>query len=447
MSLQTEIEKFIKDKGLISSDKKILVALSGGIDSMVLLHILQRSNYNCAIAHCNFLLRGKESDEDEEFVRRIARDVNLTSHFKRFQTKEYAFDQKLSIQEAARDLRYKWFNELCDEYRYTKIATAHHLDDNIETILINLQRGTGVKGLRGIMPLRDRIIRPLLQVTKDRVKKYAIENNVLYRNDLSNSDTKYLRNKIRLEVIPALKEADPEFYIHWNKRIYEAVENWELLEQEILKIKEECLVQKGEKTYIEIQKLINKKEAALFLFHLLDGFEFSVPQRIKAVDLLRSSSGKKIIGKNSILLKDRTHLIISPHSKRSPEVIIDGCYRRVTSPLDLKLSEHSIEDVNLIKKPNFAYFDLEKIKFPLKIDQWRKGDAFYPLGMKGKKKLSDLFIDEKVDYMRKREIPIMRSGKEILWVMGIRISDKHKVTSQTNRVLKVEWKNANIYKK
>ncbi|NND78181.1 MAG: tRNA lysidine(34) synthetase TilS [Flavobacteriales bacterium] len=440
MNLARSVKSFIKRNELCSGQDKILLTISGGMDSMVMLDIFLELGYPIAIAHCNFSLRNEESDLDEELVVQIAQEKGIVIHRKNFNTKIYSKEKKLSVQEAARELRYSWFQELATEYSYTKIATAHHFDDNIETVLINLQRSSGLKGLRGILPIRGNIIRPLLDLTKDEISEYAEERGISFREDRSNTDTKYLRNKIRHQAIPVLKKKDKEFYSNWKQRINENRKNWELLQSKVAEAKILCIEEKKDgQLLIDIDELQDQEGSELILFHLLDGLGFSSKQRANAIDLLKASTGKKITGDTHELIKDRNKLVLAPLADQSFNVeIIEGQFS-VNGPLDLEIVEISKSTMAKQKSANIAYFDAAKLSFPLKVRNWQEGDKFFPFGMKGQKKVSDLLIDNKVNIHEKKLIPIMTSGDEIIWVMGLRSSDKFKVTEETKEVLKIEW--------
>ena len=293
MNFDQKIGSFIYDNGLCDPTDTILLAVSGGVDSMVLLDVLAKLKYNVSIAHCNFSLRDEESNKDEELVRKVSKSKKIVAYFKKFKTTEYAQSSKFSIQEAARDLRYKWFQELAREHLFDKIAIAHHLDDSIETVMINLDRGTGPKGLRGILAKRDNIIRPLIGSTKEDILKYAKEHIIKFREDVSNIETKYLRNKIRHEVIPILKSKDTEFYSNWRDRLQKATSDWDLLSEQIDNAKDLCMKTKGNRSIIDIEELKVQEGYSLLLFHFLDNMGFSTKQRATAIDLLSSQSGKK----------------------------------------------------------------------------------------------------------------------------------------------------------
>ena len=439
MNFVQQIESFIKDNDLCTPSDKVLIAVSGGVDSMVLLEILVELEYDVSIAHCNFSLRGRESNKDEELVRNVSKEKEVKAYFKKFNTTEYVHANKLSIQEAARELRYEWFQELVTEFSFDKIAVAHHLDDSIETVLINLKRNTGPKGLRGILAKRDNIIRPLIDSAKEDILKYAEENKIRFRDDASNIDTKYLRNKIRHEVIPALKEQDGEFYSTWRKKLELAIINWDLLAEQIDRTKDLCLRKKGSQIVIDIQALKTQEGYSLLLFHLLENLGFSAKQRTSAIDLLDSQSGKVIMGKSHIILKDREELIILENKSNDFFFEIEEGQKELNGYLELLIQDILPKDLEIKESKNIAYFDGSRLEYPLVIRNWKKGDQFHPFGMKGKKKVSDLFIDHKIDIQSKTEVPIMLSGENIIWVMGMRTSDKFKVEKDTTKILKIEW--------
>lgn len=431
----SEIDKIINKK-----KHKILVAVSGGIDSMTLLHLLVSQGFDCGVAHCNFKLRGKESDGDEKFVEYHSKKYDVPFFTKSFRTKQYAKEYNASIQVAARELRYKWFEEIRAKYQYDFIATAHTSNDNIETFFINIIRGTGIKGLSGIKLLSGKIIRPLINTSRKEITEYGIENKVEYREDSSNREDKYTRNKIRHKLLPLLESINPgiENTIIENIRRFEFTEH-AFLEQ-IHKIKESVIDNKKE---IRIDKHFIKglDFPAYYLYEIIENKGFNFTQ-CKDIVASINSVGKQVISSTHIALIDRNELLISEKAKNSlKEITIPQGKFRIKNPINItgKIEEYS-SNFLINKSKNFCYVDADKLKFPLILRKWSAGDRFQPLGMKGKKNVSDFLIDLKVPRNKKELVYILESGDKIVCIPGYRTDEKFKITSATKKVLIIECK-------
>ncbi|MFH6994606.1 tRNA lysidine(34) synthetase TilS [Flavobacterium sp. FlaQc-48] len=417
-------------------DKKLFLAVSGGLDSMVLLHLLQQLPYEIAVLHCNFQLRGLESFGDQNFIQNYCDQHNIPVFITQFDTEAFAKDYKLSTQVAARELRYSWFYELLEKENFDYILTAHHADDNLETFIINLTRGTGLEGLTGIPEQNDRIIRPVLPFSRDEILKYAQENKIEWREDSSNASHKYLRNKIRHDLVPMLKEINPHFLNAFQKTQSYLQESKEMVEDASIMIYQQIAKEEVDNIHFDLNQLKKLPNYKSYLYQWLNEFGFLAWNDI--YDLVDGQSGKQVLSAEFRLLKNRDTLILSPISEMSEkeEFEITANDTEVNFPLNLKLCNVS----HITLDSNKAIFvDAEKIQFPLVLRKWNEGDVFYPFGMQGKsKKVSKLFKDEKLSLIEKEKIWILCSDNKIVWVIGIRQDERFKIENTTNRILKIE---------
>lgn len=422
---------FITKEKLIESQNKVLLAVSGGKDSMLLIHLFAQSKFAFGVAHCNFGLRGAESDADEDFVANAAKKLGVPFFTTRFQTKSYAKENKCSIQMAARELRYRWFEKIREENSFDLIATAHHQNDASETVLINLLRGTGLAGLHGILPKRERIIRPMLCFNAEEIAKMLAEFKLDYREDSSNQSTYYLRNKLRLEIIPALKKIQPDLENQLQHLIKEVRNTESVLADYLTEIKKQIQVQDGDYTKLSIQKIkaLKLDDNTLSLILKEYGFNYASIQSI--INSMQAVSGKRFYAGKYELIKDRDFLIISEIKGHKP-LHLDELFKAA-------ITENIQEYITSSKQK--AFFDMDKLQFPLRVRTWQKGDYFYPLGMNKKKKLSDFFIDEKVPISQKDKIPLVLSGEDIIWVAGYRIDNRYKVSEQSEKMYTLELLN------
>lgn len=430
--------KYIKEQKLIDPSDKILLAVSGGVDSVVLCKLLHQAKIKFAIAHCNFTLRGEESDEDELFVEELAELYNVAFHSISFDTNSFAKKNKLSVQVAARELRYKWFEEIKTQFNFTLIATAHHQDDSIETFFINLLRGSGIRGLHGILPKQGDIIRPLLFANKVEIEAFAKKNKLKFRRDSSNETDKYLRNKIRHKLIPLLSTINPSA----NKNIADTIENLREVETIYLKSIEKkrlkIVEEKNGLVKINIKELEKLKPISAYLFEYLYPLGFNSKMIDDILESLNSESGKQFFSGTHRLIKDRNYLIINTNEK-----IIDSKNINISlSKKEIKVGSNKIvfkkmlhsKKVDLKVSKDIAQIDFEKLKFPLQLRKWEHGDTFHPIGMKGKKKLSDFFIDQKFSLIEKENTMVLISDNKIVWVVGHRIDDRFKITDKTKQI-------------
>ena len=424
------VQQYIINKKLFSKDSNLLLAISGGADSVCLFFVLKELGYNVELAHCNFNLRAEESDEDEYFVKELANKYGVKFHVNSFETQKYASEQKISIQMAARDLRYKWFDELLAVNNLDFVITAHHKDDNVETFFINLIRGTGVNGLCGIKAKNKKIIRPLLEISRQEIERYLTKNKIKYRNDSSNSEVKYLRNKIRHQLMPLLKEMNPNIEQIITNEIFVLDGVSKVFQEQMTAIKERLLVQKEGIYKLNISELIELQHLEVILFEILKPFGFSeVEQIIKAIN---SQSGKQFFSDTYQLIIDREQIIISALENHQEDIEIREIEIEIKNPLSMKFAG-SI-DFSLNKNPNVAKLDFDKLSFPLKLRKWKNGDKFRPLGMRNFKKVSDFFIDEKYSILAKQKQWILCSEDDIVWIVGNRIDDRYKIETHTKKV-------------
>ncbi len=417
-------------------NNKFIVAVSGGVDSIVLLHLCRNLKLNFVVAHCNFKLRGKESDDDELFVKNLAAKYKISFYSNSFNTKELSNSSNKSVQMIARDLRYSWFNKLSEELGIDYIITAHHIDDSIETFLINLSRGAGINGFLGIPEVNNKINRPLLAFTKDQLKSYALENKILFREDSSNKKKDYLRNQIRLEVIPKLKKINPYLLESFPKTIKKLEQSKSIIADRIAKVLSEVSFKKGEELFFEIESIKNLSNIEAYVYEIFKQYNFT--QWDDIVDLLDSQTGKEVVSKTHRLLKNREYLILTKKvGLQEISTLINS------SKEEIKISAGTIifskADKIDKKNPYSIFLDSKKLKFPLKVRNVVSGDYFYPFGMDGKKKVSKYLKDQKISKYDKEKTLILETSKnEIVWLIGMRLDHRFSVTDKTKEILKIE---------
>ncbi|WP_297093382.1 tRNA lysidine(34) synthetase TilS [uncultured Draconibacterium sp.] len=429
----------IKEKQLIKPEQKVLLAVSGGIDSMVLLHLFERSGFEYGIAHCNFRLRGDESDGDEAFVHEQVEQHGTPAHFETFDTKEYASLKGISIEMAARELRYDFFERIRKEYEYDCIVTAHHQDDLIETFFLNLSRKTGIKGLTGIKEKKGKLVRPLLFASREDIEKYAAENYISYREDSSNNEVVYQRNFLRHKILPLFSELNPAF----KKNFMASVDNlkvaYDVYENAIGNEIQEVLTDEKEQSVISISALQNSPHPKTVLLEILSGYGFNASVVDAVYQSLETLSGKQFFSKTHRLVKDRDVLFIQEISNDEERVYyIEEDDMELFAPFSISIERLDGKDFSIIKDANIACIDLDEVQFPLLMRKWQQGDYFQPLGMTGFKKVSDFFIDQKMPLHEKENTWLLCSGKKIVWIMGQRLDNRFKVTDATKQVLKIE---------
>ena len=414
------------------STSKLLLALSGGVDSMVLADLLIQSGLKFSVAHCNFQLRGKASDGDSSFIEEFCKENQIDFFIKKFDVQGYQKTGNYSIQMAARNLRYDWFDELIQQYQFDFLLTAHQLDDSIETFLINLSRGTGIEGLTGIKKQKGKILRPLLPFSKNEILDYAEKNNVKWREDDSNNSDDYLRNKIRHRIIPVLKEINPNFAKSFTKSLNYLESDFELIRFQIEKIKKKIFVNQGDEILIKISELKEEGFSNAHLFHLFNDFGFKFPLEIKK--LMNSNQNGEIISKTHRLIKNREELILTSLKINVKDIeILLNPNEIIQKPLYLKLEKSDTRDLNADES-----LDFDLIKFPVRLRKITASDEFRPLGMKGKKKLSKFLKDEKYSKTEKEKAWVLVSNEnEILYILNRRIDERFKITEHTQNYLNI----------
>ena len=440
-----EFLKYNKENNLFDPNKdKILLAVSGGIDSMVMVDLFRRLNCNYAIAHCNFHLRGEESMRDERFVTDYATKHNITLYKQEFDTFTYMEENKKSLEMSARDLRYDWFEKIVNEHGFTLLATAHHGDDSAETFLINLLRGTGIAGLHGILPKSNNIIRPLLFTSRRKINEYAQKHNIEHIEDSTNKDNKYTRNKIRNEIIPVLREISPNFDIIIRKDIERLRETEQVFREVIEKTEKEILINKNGVIEIELSKVKALKPIHIYMYEILSEYGFNetnINSICEAIDD-NNSSGKQFYSENYRLIIDRNHLLITRTEKEKTikqDYLLYDYQTNISSPISLH--QEILRDLKFIKiqkSKSIAMLDYDKLRFPLTLRHWKNGDFFIPFGFNGKQKLSDYFSNNKFSLLQKESQWLLCSGEDIVWVVGERIDDRFKITDKTQTIYKLE---------
>ena len=415
--------------------KKVLLAVSGGLDSMVLVYLFQQLHYEIGVAHCNFQLRGLESFEDQNFIQNYAKANSIPIFITQFDTQAFAQDYKLSIQVAARELRYNWFYELLETQNFDYVLTAHHADDNLETFLINLSRGTGLDGLTGIPEQNDKVIRPLLAFSRQEIEVYAKAHAIQWREDSSNASDKYLRNKIRHDVVPILKELNSNFIASFQKTQDYLQQAQMMAEDASIMVYQQVAKEIGEDIHFDLKKLKKLPNYKSYLYQWLREFGFSAWDDI--YDLVDSQSGKQIFSTHFRLIKNRTTLILSPLEvvDDKEEFYISKNQKEVKVPLNLSICKVTdISDTTI----ESIFVDEMKLQFPLVLRRWQEGDSFQPFGMKGKsKKVSKFFKDEKLSLIEKEKTWLLCSNNQIVWIVGMRQDERFKIDETTKKILKI----------
>jgi tRNA(Ile)-lysidine synthase len=419
-------------------DSKLLIAISGGIDSVVLAHLCSQLNLNFSLCHCNFNLRGQESDDDEAFVTSLAKSLKTPVYTTSFETEKYATKNKVSIQVAARDLRYTWFYKLLDANQYDYVLTAHNTNDNLETFIINLTRGSGLEGFTGIPPVNQKSVRPLLAFSRDDITLFAIKNGIVWREDRSNASIKYVRNKVRHKVIPILKELNPHVLESFQNTIEYLNESQSIINDAVKNITAKVVSYENDVLKIsckEIEKLSNKKA---YLYQLLQGYGFTAWNDI--VDLISAQPGKQVFSNTHRLLKDRNFLILTTINKNQSikgPILIDQKVSKITTPI--KLTIQNTDDYTSKNKEQII-IDKDLVNYPLSLKKWHHGDDMYPTGMIGSKKISQLFKDNKLSLLDKEKIWLLTDAKDdIIWVIGLRQDRRYLANKTSKNRLKISY--------
>lgn len=432
--------QYVKEHNLFENNQTILLAVSGGIDSMILCDLFLKSNFKFAIAHCNFHLRGEESNRDERFVREYAQKNNIKIHVKDFDTYSYMKEKGKSMQVSAREMRYSWFNELLKEEGYSYIATGHHIDDSIETFFMNILRGTGIAGLHGILQKVNLVIHPLLFTGRAEIVNYQKENKLEFVEDSSNATTKYTRNKIRHELIPLVKEIAPNFDKIISKEIERFRETEVVFRSVINDAKTELLEIENQTIKISIEKLKSYVPQKIFMYEILSDFGFNEATINSIEDALLETSGKQFYSETHRLVKDRDYLLIVKNKPQNlNQYLIEESQTSVYSPIILHLEVlKDLQYVKILKNKEVAMLDYDKLSFPLILRKWKKGDSFFPYGLKGEKKISEFYKNLKYSILDKENQWLLCSENDIIWVVGQRIDDRYKITKSTKTIYKIE---------
>jgi len=434
-----KIRAFIEKHDLIRPDDTVIVGLSGGADSVALLHILVRLNYPCIAAHCNFHLRGDESDHDEVFARQIAMSLHIPYYNKDFNTTDYAGQQHISIEMAARELRYKWFEELRKLHEAKAIAVAHHQDDSVETVLLNLIRGTGIRGLTGIRPKRDFIVRPLLETTRQEILDWLRQQDINYRTDSSNLSDEYLRNHVRLHLLPMMETLNPSAKQAIARTACHLSEV-EVIYADYVEKERKRLMDRQRR--ISITDLMQSVAPQTVLYELLKPFGFTRVLSESVFNSLSGVPGKVFFtpGSDYQIVKDRHFLLLTPKQTKKETVYTIHANDSIETPIRLMSQKtEKTSGYQIDKSKTVASFDFDKLTFPLTVRTWSKGDLFVPFGMKGRKKISDYFIDRKFDRNRKDQTWLLCSGLDIIWIIGERTDDRYKIGKSTKNILTVHF--------
>jgi len=451
MDLLEKFKQYIQKENLFQLKDRLLLAVSGGVDSAVLCELCKQAGFEFVIAHCNFQLRGDDSLRDEEFVTALAQKYNVPFYRKTFDTIAYARATKKSIEEAARDLRYEWFysliedkklpdnkknGDLTDPSKARYILTAHHADDNIETVMMNFFRGTGITGLRGILPKQGRLIRPMLFARRYDLETFLKLNALEYVTDYTNLENEYTRNYFRNKIIPLVNESFPEATNNVLKNIQRFRETEILYQQSVETHKKKLLEYIGEEIHIPLLKLLKTEPLATVLYEIIKTVGFTAHQTDEAIGLLKSETGKYIESSTHRIIKNRNWLIISPRQTiEADNILIDENETEIVfKEGTLSMEKISKARFSMVNDPMFAQVDFKLIKFPLLLRKWKQGDYFYPLGMQKKKKLSRFFTDQKLSLTQKENAWVIEMDKKIIWVVGMRIDERFKIRESTQQI-------------
>jgi len=446
--MKAALQKHINQNLSFLTGKKLLVAISGGIDSIVLTHIFHQLKFSISLAHCNFSLRGKESNKDEQFVKDLGEKLQIPTFTIKFETEKYASDNGISTQMAARDLRYSWFEGVCKKNNIDYIITAHQKDDVVETFIINFTRGTGLNGLTGIPEINGNIVRPILPFDRNDILIYATKNKLQWREDQSNSSIKYVRNKIRHKIVPVLKELNPSLLDTFQNTIENLKGSQQIVKDCVENIRQKVSSIHNNELHFNILKLKSLSNPRVYLFQLLNEFGFTEWDDI--TNLLDAQSGKQVFSKTHRLLKNRDVLILTAltSDENTSFQILENTtkiktpiklkFKTVTIPFDAKNHQNKILEELIFDDNNTISIDFDKLQFPLTIRKKQKGDFFFPIGLNGKKKVSKYFKDEKMSLLEKENTWLLCSKNDIVWIIGKRLDNRFKVEKSTSKILKIK---------
>jgi len=435
--MQQKVQTYIQNHQLLTPDGRIIVGVSGGTDSVVLLHILMSLGYECIVAHCNFHLRMEESDRDELFVRNLAKELKVDNYFIDFDTTKYAGEHKISLEMAARDLRYAWFYELLYRHDAQAIAVAHHADDSIETMLMNLVRGTGLKGLTGIQPRNHKVVRPMLCCNRLEIETYLVRHDLDHIEDSTNASMDYQRNKFRNEVLPLLTEINPSVRTTLYDSLKRFEGNWIIYQQAIDKMSLEIVHKEPGVIKMDIESIKKQIHIPALMYELLHPYGFGPAIIEQITDQLDGESGKEFFSESHRLIKDRKYLLVSANEEnKTDEFKIEEDDIEIEVPFPMKMNKQSVSPAfEISKELNRIHVDASKLIFPLLLRRWKDGDTFYPFGMSQHKKISDFFINNKLSLLEKEHSWILVSNNEIVWIVGQRLDNRFRVTKETKEVI------------
>lgn len=441
MQLLKNFIQYNKKENLFQPKDKLLLAVSGGVDSVVLCALCKQANYDFAIAHCNFKLRATASDNDEKFVEALAATYKVPFYVKSFDTDIIAATTKKSIEETARYLRYNWFENIRSENNFTYIVTAHHADDNIETVMMNFFRGTGIKGLRGILPKQGKIIRPLLFARRNELEAFTTNNNLSFVTDHTNAENDYTRNYFRNTILPLVSEIYPEAKENILKNINRFSETEILYRQSVDQHIKKLIEQKDNEVHIPVLKLLKTVPLATVVYEIIKDFGFTSHQVKEVITLLQSETGKYIQSLTHRIIKNRNWLIIAPvQNTEAQNILIEEKNKKIVFETgELRIERLAISKAQHAANSSIAMLDATKITFPLLLRKWKQGDYFYPLGMQKKKKLNRFLTDKKLSLLQKENTWVIEMNKKIIWITGMRIDDRFKVSLVTKIVLKISY--------
>lgn len=444
MELLQKFLAYIKKENLFTKNDHLLIAVSGGADSVVLCRLCAAAGLNFSLAHCNFKLRDAESDRDEQFVKKLSEQLGVKLFVKTFDTVSQAKLNKTSIEETARNLRYKWFKQLLLESKtadnpFSFLLTAHHADDNVETVIMNFFRGTGIKGLRGILPKQQQIVRPLLFAKRKDIEEYAFKNGVEFITDSSNASNDYTRNLFRNEILPSVEKIYPEALNNVLRNIERLTAVEYLYEESIEQIKQKLVEKKGDEMHIPVLKLLKVKPLQTVIYEIIKDVGFTAMQVNEVEKLLYSDSGKYIKSDSHIILRNRKWLIISPKtiSTQIKNIIIEENAGNILFDEGTLQIYPSAKPEKFVGDASTVFIDAADLTYPLLLRKWKTGDYFYPLGMTKKKKLSRFLIDIKLSLLQKEKCWVLESNKKIVWVIGYRIDERFKIISSSKQIVKL----------
>ncbi|MBO7652089.1 MAG: tRNA lysidine(34) synthetase TilS [Bacteroidales bacterium] len=431
---KTKVKELIMSYG-VPKGTRLLCAVSGGIDSMVMLSLLNEMNYECVVAHCNFRLRGDESDGDEQFVREMCEKMYIPCFVNTFDTHKFADETGLSIQMAARKLRYDWFYELAEKENCSYIALAHNSDDQVETAILNFARGTGIRGVSGMKPLAGKLFRPLIEVSRADIVQISMEDNIPFHNDSTNATTKYARNKVRHLVIPLLEEINVAAKENILKSVSYFAETERIMNDYVRRAKEAAMSSSNGLLRIDVAKIMQTAAPSTVLFEMLIGEGVPKPLASESVCLLEAQTGRKCEMDGVEIVRNREYIEVQKSVGENDESVVTVNAIGELKKYGFEISfAYCDDDFVFDKNPQVAYIDVKKLKFPLTLRKWNFGDKFMPLGMKGMRKLSDFFKDEKLSQAEKSNVRILESDGKIVWVVGMRIDERFKFDKDTKEV-------------